>query len=105
MINELSWIHVGKWFNACVLAIPAVFFCVFGWWVGQAVTWYPKTWWNPFEKLSPGTMFLQWAALIALVLAANNWFARRVRGPYLPPRPPGGKRDRGEPAAFKGGDV
>lgn len=104
MINELSWIRVGKWFNACVLAIPAVFACVFGWWVGQAVTWYPKTWWNPFEKLSPGTMFLQWAVLIVLILAANNWFAGKVRDPYLPPRPPGGKRDHGEPAVFKGGD-
>jgi len=81
MINDSSWVHVGKWFNYCVLAIPVIFIVVFGWWVFQAVTWYPESWWHPFRKLSPGTMFLQWSLLAVMVIALNRWFA----GKYQPP--------------------
>jgi len=36
MINESSWIHVGKWFNVCVIAIPIHFRCyLLAWWVFQ----------------------------------------------------------------------
>lgn len=79
MINDGSWIHVGRWFDACVLAMPLVFGVVFGWWVYQAVQWYPESWWNPLEKLSPATMVGQWAVLLAVVLASNRWLAGRVK--------------------------
>lgn len=78
MINAHSWIHVGRWFNLFVVAMPVVFSIVFGWWVWQAVQWYPETWWNPFEKLSPATMALQWALLLGIVCAANRWLSRKV---------------------------
>jgi len=79
MINESSWIHVGKWFNWCVIAIPVIFIIIFGWWVFQAVTWYPDSWWNPWKKLSPGTMVLQWSLLIIAVILLNKWFSQKIR--------------------------
>ncbi|MDD8019570.1 MAG: sodium-dependent transporter [Acidobacteriota bacterium] len=79
MINESSWIHVGKWFNVCVIAIPIIFVIIFGWWVFQAVTWYPDSWWNPWKKLSPGTMVLQWSLLILAVILLNKWFSEKIR--------------------------
>ncbi len=79
MINESSWIHVGKWFNWCVIAIPVIFIIIFGWWVFQAVTWYPDSWWNPWKKLSPGTMVLQWSLLIIAVILLNKWFSEKIR--------------------------
>jgi len=82
MINQNSWIHVGKWFNYCVIAIPFLFVILFGWWVWQAASWYPATWWNPFKTSSPATMLLQWAILMALVIAGNNWFANKIKSPY-----------------------
>ncbi len=82
MINHASWIKVGRWFNVCVLAIPAVFLILFIWWVWQSVSWYPQTWWNPFEKTSPATMAVQWALLFILVLALNRWLARRIKAPH-----------------------
>lgn len=82
MINETSYIHVGKWFNVCVLAMPLVFLVVFGWWVLQAASWYPQTWWNPFKTLSPGTMVMQWAILIVFLILANNWLAKKIKAPY-----------------------
>jgi NSS family neurotransmitter:Na+ symporter len=90
MINESSYIHVGRWFNGCVLAMPLIFVIIFGWWVWQAATWYPRTWWNPFKTLSPGTMIMQWAILLLLLIWANNWFAKKVRTPY--PEHPDGHR-------------
>ena len=82
MINRASWIKVGRWFNICVLGIPAVFLILFIWWVWQSVSWYPQTWWNPFEKTSPATMAVQWALLFILVLALNRWLARRIKAPH-----------------------
>ncbi len=79
MINESSWIHVGKWFNVCVIAIPIIFVIIFGWWVFQAVTWYPDSWWNPWKKLSPGTMVLQWSLLMLAVILLNKWFSEKIR--------------------------
>jgi NSS family neurotransmitter:Na+ symporter len=85
MINESSWIHVGKWFNICVIAIPIIFVVIFGWWVFQAITWYPDSWWNPWEKLSPGTMVLQWSILMIAVIVLNKWFSEKIRsGSGLP---------------------
>lgn len=83
MINKSSWIHVGKWFNFCVIAMPVIFVVVFGWWVGQAASWYPETWWNPLKKLSPATMVLQWALLLVLVIVLNNWFSSKVKPHHL----------------------
>ena len=78
MINDSSWIHVGKWFNWCVIAIPVIFIIIFGWWVFQAVTWYPDSWWNPWKKMSPGTMVLQWSLLIMAVILLNKWFSKNI---------------------------
>lgn len=83
MINENSYIRVGKWFNVCVLAMPFVFVVIFGWWVWQAKTWYPQTWWNPFKTLSPGTMVVQWAILLLFLILTNDWLAKKVKAPYM----------------------
>jgi NSS family neurotransmitter:Na+ symporter len=78
MINESSWVRIGKWFNWCVIAIPFIFVAVFSWWVLQAVSWYPKTWWNPLERTSPATMVLQWGLLMVFVVLLNRWFSGKV---------------------------
>jgi NSS family neurotransmitter:Na+ symporter len=82
MINDSSYVTVGKWFNACVLAMPAIFFIIFGWWVWQAASWYPQTWWNPFKTLSPATMVGQWAILLTILILANNWLAGKIKAPH-----------------------
>ena len=82
LINDGSYVFVGRWFNACVLAMPVIFIVIFGWWVWQAATWYPETWWNPFKTLSPGTMVAQWTILLTILILANNWLARKVKAPH-----------------------
>jgi len=93
MINESSWVYIGRWFNCCVIAIPVIFVIVFGWWVFQAVTWYPTSWWNPWKALSPGTMVLQWSLLMITVIALNRWFAGKVQLTH--PHPPDAEKKEG----------
>lgn len=82
MISEQSYIDVGVWFDIFVYLFPVQFAVVFGWWVYQSFTWYPKTWLNPFLTFSPGSMFLQWGVLLVFVWIFNNWFADKVKAPY-----------------------
>jgi NSS family neurotransmitter:Na+ symporter len=83
MINAESWIKVGRWFNLFVRVFPFLFAILFGWWVWQAVGWNPRDWWNPFKVTSPGTMVVQWAVLLGLVLLANRWLAAKIQAPDL----------------------
>ncbi|HOM31243.1 MAG TPA: sodium-dependent transporter [Acetomicrobium flavidum] len=78
IINPVSELYVGKWWNWCILCFPAMFTIVCGWWTYQQFTWYPATWWNPFETYSPGTMFLQWALVIVIFMLFNNTLAKAI---------------------------
>ncbi|HHY04493.1 MAG TPA: sodium-dependent transporter [Thermoanaerobacterales bacterium] len=78
-INSVSDIKIGKWWNACISAFPALFVVICGWWIWQQFTWYPDTWWNPLETYSPGTMFMQWGIVIILLLAFNKKIADAVK--------------------------
>ncbi|WP_282172437.1 sodium-dependent transporter [Cytobacillus firmus] len=74
-INEVSFIKVNKWWVYSIkYLIPALFVIVTGWWLYQGVTWYPDTWWKPFEEFNVGTIFLQLGItfLLAFVLLRFN---------------------------------
>ncbi|MDI6704747.1 MAG: sodium-dependent transporter [Bacillota bacterium] len=70
--------YVGKWWNYTIMLFPVWFVLVFGWWVWQAMTWYPDNWMAPFETFSVGTMLWQWALLIVVALLANNYIADKT---------------------------
>jgi NSS family neurotransmitter:Na+ symporter len=66
-INEVSFIKVNKWWVYSIkYFIPALFVIVTGWWLYQGVTWYPDTWWKPFEEFNVGTIVLQLGAAFLL---------------------------------------
>jgi neurotransmitter:Na+ symporter, NSS family len=59
-INNVSLLKVNNWWVFSIkYAVPALFIIMTGWWLYQATTWYPGTWWNPFEEFSVGTIVLQ----------------------------------------------
>jgi NSS family neurotransmitter:Na+ symporter len=78
-INAVSDVKVNKWWNTCIMLFPAMFAVICGWWVYQQFTWYPETWWNPFEVYSPGTTFAQWAIVIIVLLIYNDRLARAIK--------------------------
>ncbi len=73
-----SDIHVGKWFTICVRLFPAIFVLIVGWWVAQAISWYPDNWWNPFEVFSAGTILLQIALLFLISVFSQKYFTRHI---------------------------
>ncbi|MBS3938606.1 MAG: sodium-dependent transporter [Peptococcaceae bacterium] len=72
--------HIGKWWNVSIRLFPVLFVVITGWWFMQSVSWYPETWWHPFEVFSTGTIILQWAVLLVLALVTNNWLAKMIGG-------------------------
>jgi NSS family neurotransmitter:Na+ symporter len=79
MINT-PWadMYVGKWWSVCIRLFPVFFLGVFGWWIWQAMTWYPDNWWAPFETFSVGTILFQWAVLLIILIALNNTIADKT---------------------------
>jgi len=76
--TEWSDFKTGKWWTICIRLFPVFFTVITGWWVWQAITWYPENWWDPFETFSVGTILLQFAIVIILAVLTNNWIAGKI---------------------------
>ncbi|TCO73676.1 sodium-dependent transporter [Marinisporobacter balticus] len=79
-VINTAWsdIKIGKWWSICIRLFPVLFVILTGWWMWQAVGWYPDSWWKPFEVYSPGTIVFQFTILIGLALILNNWLANKI---------------------------
>ncbi|SHJ53492.1 neurotransmitter:Na+ symporter, NSS family, partial [Geosporobacter subterraneus DSM 17957] len=69
---------IGKWWSVCVALFPVFTVVIIGWWIWQAITWYPGNWWDPTEIFSVGTIIVQFAILIGISLLTNNWLANKI---------------------------
>ncbi|WP_042355496.1 sodium-dependent transporter [Bacillus rubiinfantis] len=59
-INAVSFIKINNWWVYSIkYFIPILFVVVTAWWLYQATTWYPDTWWKPFEEANVGTIVFQ----------------------------------------------
>ncbi|AOY75213.1 sodium-dependent transporter [Clostridium formicaceticum] len=76
--TKWSDFQVGKWWSNCVLLFPVFFVIITGWWLWQAITWYPDDWWNPFEVFSFGTIIFQFIILLLISWLTNNWLADKI---------------------------
>ena len=78
-VNPVSDSKTSKFFNFCMLyLVPILIIIMFAWWCIQAISWYPDTWWNPFQESSLGSMLLQWGILIILCFAFNNFLCKKI---------------------------
>ncbi len=73
-----SDIQVGKWFAVCVRLFPVMFVLIVGWWIAQAISWYPENWWDPFEVFSVGTILLQVALLCLISIFTQKYFVKNI---------------------------
>ena len=77
LINPSADIKMGKWWSFVIKYVsPLVFLSVTGWWLWQAITWYPGTWWKPFEVFNVGTIVLQFALLLVVLLFSNKFLTK-----------------------------
>ncbi|MCQ1529129.1 sodium-dependent transporter [Lutispora saccharofermentans] len=69
---------IGKWWNICIYAFPAIFAALFGWWMWQGIVGYPDNWMSPFETFNAGTIIVQFGLLILFGILTNNYFCRKI---------------------------
>ncbi len=75
-INAGSDLKMGRWWTFILKYLsPFIFLIMTGWWFYQAISWDRKEWWHPFKMNSAGTILLQWAILLVLVLLLNKKLA------------------------------
>lgn len=67
-----SDIEINKTWSYMIKIFPILFTILFGWWIYQSITWYPNTWYSPFEKYSAGTIISQLGLLILILILSNN---------------------------------
>lgn len=82
-INEVSTIKINNWWVYCIkYVIPALFVITTAWWLYQATTWYPDTWWKPFEEFNVGTIIFQLGIafiITPLLLRLNHRLRKSVK--------------------------
>ncbi|MCH8018320.1 sodium-dependent transporter [candidate division KSB1 bacterium] len=77
--SEGNDIAAGTWFNVIVkFVIPIEFLVLLGWWFWKTIAGDPEGWWTPFKTYSLGTVLLQWAIALVVLIAAGNWLYKRT---------------------------
>lgn len=62
--------------------IPLEFVLMMAWWLIQSLSWYPQTWWNPFETFSMGTAVGQWLLVIILAIIFNRIIVKKLNSTW-----------------------
>lgn len=78
--NENNDLYIGSWYTWIMkLVIPVEAICMLVWWFYQAITWSPDSWWKPFDEFSLGTVLIQWAGLILVLVLINSIIYRWIK--------------------------
>jgi NSS family neurotransmitter:Na+ symporter len=76
-----SDIRIGRWWDLVIgLLVPVEAVILVGWWLVQAWSWDPDGWLTPFARENVGTVLVQFAVVLAVLMAANRWAVRRTDG-------------------------
>jgi NSS family neurotransmitter:Na+ symporter len=74
-----SDIRVGRWWELVIgVIVPLEALVLLGWWVWQVRGDDLAGWLDPLREANVGTMALQWAVVLVVLLAANRWLAGRT---------------------------
>ncbi len=71
-------LHIGKWWVVAVgVLVPIEAVTLMIWWLYEARGWDVEGWLDPLQPLSVGTVLLQWAVGLIVLLILNRWLADR----------------------------
>ena len=74
-----SDIRIGVWWEIAIgVLVPLQALVLLVWWLYQARGWDPEGWLNPVDPDSVGTILVQWAILLVVLIGANRWMVRRM---------------------------
>ncbi len=69
---------IGRWWVVLVgVVVPIEAVTLMVWWLYEARGWDLEGWLDPFQPFSVGTVLLQWAIALAVLLALNRWLVAR----------------------------
>ena len=74
-----SDIRIGRWWDVVIgVLVPVEALVLLGWWLFQAWSWDPEGWLTPFAQENVGTVLVQFAVVLTVLIAANRWMTRRT---------------------------
>ncbi len=76
-----SDVRVGRWWDVVIgVLVPLQAVVLLVWWLYQARGWNPQGWLDPFGEDNVGTVLIQFAIVLVVLLAANRWLATHTLG-------------------------
>ncbi len=71
-------LHIGRWWVRIVgILVPIEAVTLMVWWLYEARGWDVEGWLDPLRSSSVGTVLLQWAVALIVLLILNRWLADR----------------------------
>jgi NSS family neurotransmitter:Na+ symporter len=76
-INQAgSDIHIGAWWDWAIRLVAVQAVVLMGWWLWSARGEDLAATWTLFSAYNIGSVLIQWAVVLAVLLALNRWLAR-----------------------------
>lgn len=76
--HEHSDIRIGAWWDWTMRLVVVQAVVLIGWWCWQARSETMAETWTPFSTFNVGTMLIQWAVVLLVLILANGWMVRRT---------------------------
>jgi len=76
--QEGSDIHVGAWWDWMIRLVAVEAVVLTGWWLWSARGEDFRATWTLFSPYNIGSVLIQWAVVLGVLVAANGWLARRI---------------------------
>ena len=84
-----SDIHIGAWWDWAIRLVLVQAVILMVWWLVQAQGDTMAETWTLFSPFNIGTVLIQWAAVLLVLLLANRWLVERTLGSGRPGAVPG----------------
>jgi len=70
-------LRIGRWWVVVVgVLVPVEAVTLMLWWLWESRSWDPQGWLSPFKSASAGTVLLQWAIALVVLVVLNRWLVR-----------------------------
>lgn len=73
-----SDVHIGVWWDWAMRLVVVQAVVLMGWWLWSARGADARATWTLFSSYNVGTVLIQWAVVLVVLLAANGWMVRRL---------------------------
>jgi len=80
--SEGADLQIGSWWSFLIrVIVPVEAVVLMLWWFWESRGWDPKGWLDPFRPESVGTVLVQWAVALTILLLLNRWLGRGAARP------------------------